>query len=116
MSNAEDKRQKGQEKSPPLQELEIGSAVYSTRLTSKFIHRRVWQRPDERKVFSVIPGTIQKIMAKEGDEVEPGTPLMILEAMKMRNEVSSPIHGVITRIHVREGEQVPKSCLLVEFS
>jgi biotin carboxyl carrier protein len=116
MSNTETKGKKGRKTAPPLQELEIGSVGYSTRLTLKFINRRVWQRPDERMVLSVIPGTIQKIMAKEGDDVDPGTPLLILEAMKMRNEVKSPIHGVISRIHVREGEQVPKAHLLVEFS
>jgi biotin carboxyl carrier protein len=100
---------------PPLQELEIGSAVYITRLTSKFMHRKTWERPDERKVLAVIPGTIQKLMVGEGEGVTAGSPLMILEAMKMLNEVRSPINGIIKKIHVREGEQVPKDHLLLEF-
>jgi biotin carboxyl carrier protein len=54
-------------------------------------------------------------MAREGDEVAVGTPLLILEAMKMRNEVLSTVDGVVLKIHVREGEMVPKSHLLLEL-
>ena len=99
----------------PQEELEIGNVVYPTRLTSKFRNRQNWQRPDERKVEAFIPGTIQKILVEEGEEVSPGTPLLILEAMKMRNEVRSSIHGKIRTIHMTEGEQVPKKHLLVEI-
>ena len=98
-----------------MEELEIGNALYQTRLTSKFLNRKIWEPPDERNVHAVIPGTIQKIMVKEGDVVSPGTPLLILEAMKMRNEVRSPIHGLVRKIHVKAGEQVPKAFLLLEF-
>ncbi|MCK5134347.1 MAG: acetyl-CoA carboxylase biotin carboxyl carrier protein subunit [Bacteroidales bacterium] len=100
---------------PPLEELEIGSAIYLTRLTTKFNNRKSWQRPDERMVQAVIPGTIHKIMVKEGAEVNLGTPLLILEAMKMRNKVLSPVQGVIRKIHVAEGEKVRKERLLLEI-
>ena len=96
-----------------LETLEIGNAVYTTRLTSKFKNREQWQRPDEKKVVAIIPGTIQRIMVKVGDEVTAGTPLLILEAMKMRNEVLAPLSGVVSKIHVKEGEMVPKFKLLV---
>ena len=97
----------------PLETLEIGKTLYTTRLTSKFKNRSNWKRPDEKMVVAVIPGTIQKLMVKEGEQVEAGTPMLILEAMKMRNEVLAPVTGVIQKIHVSEGEQVPKSHLLV---
>jgi len=100
---------------PEMESLEIGSALYTTRLTSKFKNRPLWQKPDENKIVAIIPGNIQKIMAKEGDVVSTGTPLLILEAMKMRNEVLSPINGVVKKIHVSEGEMVPKSHLLIEM-
>jgi biotin carboxyl carrier protein len=99
----------------PLEELEIGSALYVTKLTNKFNNRKSWKRPDDRKLHAIIPGTIQKVMVKEGDQVKQGTPLMILEAMKMRNEVLSPVEGVIRKIHVSVGNMVPKDYLLVEF-
>ena len=99
----------------PMVHLVIGGATYTTRLTNKFKNRENWIRPDNRLVKAVIPGTIQRIMVSEGDQVEAGTPMLILEAMKMRNEVLSPITGVIKGIYATEGEQVPKEFLLVEF-
>ena len=115
MSNKEQASKKKSHQEPPMETLEIGSALYTTRLTGKFKNRRNWERPNERVVTAVIPGTIQRIMVKEGDKVEAGFPMLILEAMKMRNEILAPLEGVIRRIHVKEGEHVPKSHLLVEL-
>lgn len=114
MSN-KDKSTKKSQSVPAMESLEIGSALYTTRLTAKFRNREHWQRPDEKKIEAFIPGTIQRIMVKEGQEVDTGTPLLILEAMKMRNEVLSPLKGKIKKIHVNEGEMVPKSHLLMEI-
>ena len=99
----------------PLEELEIGGAIYTTRLTSKFKNRPMWTPPDQRKILAVIPGTIQKLMVSVGDEVTAGDSMLILEAMKMRNEIKAMHAGVIKTINVSEGEQVPKSHLLLEF-
>ena len=114
MSN-KDKTVKKDGPVPAMESLEIGNALYKTRLTAKFRNRELWQRPDEKRIEAYIPGTIQRIMAEEGQEVKAGTPLLILEAMKMRNEVLSPLSGVIKKIHVSEGEMVPKSHLLIEM-
>jgi biotin carboxyl carrier protein len=111
-----EKEKKHKKSKAPLVELEIGSAVYLTRLTGKFSSRKNWVRPDHRKLTAVIPGTIQKIMVSEGDVVDQGRPLLILEAMKMRNEVLAPREGVIEKIHVSEGDVVTKNLLLVEMS
>lgn len=100
---------------PPLEELEIGGAIYTTRLTSKFKNRPRWIPPDQRQVLAVIPGTIQRLMVSAGDEVAAGESMLILEAMKMRNEIKAMHPGVIKRVNVTVGEQVPKSYLLVEF-
>jgi biotin carboxyl carrier protein len=115
MSNKEKSPKKSPSDKSPMESLEIGSAIYTTRLTTKFLNRPSWQKPDERNILAVIPGTIQRIMAKEGDEVPVGTPLLILEAMKMRNEVLSPVDGVVRKIHVKLGDMVSKSHLLIEM-
>jgi len=98
-----------------LEELVVGGAVYQTHLTNKFRNRTRWIKPDVMRVEAVIPGTIQKIMVEAGQEVESGDPLLILEAMKMRNEVLSPVSGRVEQIFVKEGEQVPKAHLLVKL-
>jgi len=115
MSKKENTSKKDALQEPPMESLEIGNALYITRLTSKFRNRKNWEKPNERFVTAVIPGTIQRIMVKVGDKVEAGLPMLILEAMKMRNEILAPVSGVILKIHVSEGEHVPKSHLLVEL-
>ncbi len=115
MGNVKNNSGPGSLKAQFMEELVIGGAVYRTRLTTKFRNRKQWTRPDERKVVAFIPGTIQDIMVEEGMEIKQGTPLLILEAMKMRNNLLAPITGVIEKIHVSVGDQVPKSHLLMEF-
>ncbi len=51
-------------------------------------------------------GVIVKILANEGEKVERGEPIAILEAMKMENEVVSPKDGVVRKIFVNEGDKV----------
>lgn len=102
-------------KSPPFEKLEIGNAVYQTRLTTKFKNRITWKRPDINILAAIIPGTIQQIMVEEGALVESGTPILILEAMKMRNVIVSPVNGSIKKIFVALGEQVAKDHIMVEF-
>lgn len=115
MSSKEKRSEQKPASEPKMESLEIGNALYTTRLTAKFKNRELWQKPDVKRIESVIPGNIQRIMAKEGDEVSAGTPLLILEAMKMRNEVLSPVDGIVRKIYVSEGEMVPKSHLLIEM-
>ena len=66
-------------------------------------------------VKSVMPGIVVSLLAGEGDTVEEGQPLLVLEAMKMQNEISAPVAGVIRRIHVGEGEAVSAGAKLVEI-
>lgn len=88
---------------------------YTTELTKKFKNRTKWEPVDPGKVLSFIPGTITKIYVKEGDHVVPGTPLMVLEAMKMKNTVVSEVTGVLKKINVELGKQVPKGKVIFEI-
>ncbi|WP_165212486.1 acetyl-CoA carboxylase biotin carboxyl carrier protein subunit [Streptococcus tangpeifui] len=53
-----------------------------------------------------MPGTILKILVNPGDTVSENQPLMILEAMKMENEIVASSAGTISAIHVKEGQVV----------
>jgi glutaconyl-CoA decarboxylase len=64
-------------------------------------------------VTAPMPGKIISIMAKLGDSVIQGDPLLLLEAMKMQNEVSSPFAGRVKEIRVREGESVDAHDVLI---
>lgn len=59
-------------------------------------------------VKAPMPGVVVEIKAQEGDTVEAGQPIIIVEAMKMRNEFSSKISGVIRKIHVVPGQSVER--------
>jgi len=64
------------------------------------------------KVDAPMPGTIISIKAKPGDKVEKGDVIMILEAMKMENEILAPEAGTIATIDVVEGASVDTGVLL----
>lgn len=93
----------------------IDDSLYQTRLTGKFVARTPWEKPDPRKLHAFIPGVIQEIVVHPGQEVRRGDSLLILEAMKMRNDVTAPIDGKIKHIHVTKNERVVKKHLLIEF-
>lgn len=57
-------------------------------------------------MMSPMPGTILKILVNVGDEVKENQPLMILEAMKMENEIVAGKSGTVTGVHVQQGDMV----------
>ena len=63
-----------------------------------------------------MPGLIVKILVEPGTRVRTGDPLVVLEAMKMENEIRATHDGVVERIHVKSGAAVVKNELLVEFA
>lgn len=62
-----------------------------------------------------MPGKIIEILTEEGAEVIGGEPLIILEAMKMQNEITSPIDGIVKKIAIRQNDSVMKDDLLIEI-
>jgi biotin carboxyl carrier protein len=65
-------------------------------------------------VLAPIPGLILRILVKEGDSVNAGDPVLILEAMKMESEITSTIAGVVNNISVKEGTSVQEGEALIE--
>ena len=63
-----------------------------------------------------MPGMVTNIKVAEGDHVEKGTPLIILEVMKMENVISAPHEAVIKKIRVTMGQAVERGLPLVEFT
>ena len=67
------------------------------------------------EIHAIMPGRITSILVKPGEEVSVGTPLVILEAMKMQNEIVSHKAGRVTSIKVQEGDTVRKGEVLVQI-
>ena len=68
------------------------------------------------EVKSPVPGTLTKLLVKEGDAVKKGQQIAILEVMKMESPVPSPADGVVGRIAVHQGEQVVTGQLLMTLN
>jgi len=64
------------------------------------------------RVVSMLPGVVLKILVNPGDRVKIGDPLMIIESMKMENEIVSPVDGEVRRILVKEGQRIEAGDLL----
>ena len=67
------------------------------------------------KVKAPLPGEIVAVLMSEGQEVHKGEPVMILEAMKMQNEITSPVSGKVKGLHVKADDTVMKDQLLFEI-
>lgn len=63
---------------------------------------------------SPMPGKIVKVLVKEGERVVEGQTLLVMEAMKMQNELKSPGDGAVAKVHVAEGATVETGAKLLE--
>ena len=59
-----------------------------------------------QQIVAPMPGKVVRILVQAGDKVEAGQGLLVVEAMKMQNEIRSPKGGTIECLHVREGQPV----------
>jgi glutaconyl-CoA/methylmalonyl-CoA decarboxylase subunit gamma len=64
-------------------------------------------------LFAPVPGKIVDVFVKAGDAVDEGTPLVVLEAMKMENELRAPKKGKVTVVAVQKGDTAQRGQLLV---
>jgi biotin carboxyl carrier protein len=59
-----------------------------------------------QQVVAPMPGKVVRVLVEVGDKVEAGQGLLVVEAMKMQNEIRSPKGGTVERLHVKEGQPV----------
>lgn len=64
-------------------------------------------------ITAPMPGKVVKLLAKVGDEVQAGAGLVVVEAMKMENELKAPRAGKVTEVHVQEGQAVENNAKLL---
>jgi biotin carboxyl carrier protein len=68
------------------------------------------------RIEAPMPGRVVKLLVKQGDCVEAGTPCVVVEAMKMENELTARQAGVVGEILVKEGQNVDNGTVLVELN
>lgn len=105
-----------------IQEDQVGFWLDNQKTTMKvesaftvFERRAATGKGEKLKIKSIMPGFIKKIQVCCGDNVSAGAPLLVLEAMKMENQIESPRSGVVSHIHVKENQSVEGNVLLIEI-
>jgi acetyl/propionyl-CoA carboxylase alpha subunit len=76
---------------------------------------RMAEGAGDKSLKTQMPGRVVRLLVAEGDEVTEGQPLIVVEAMKMENEMKSPCDGTVLRLCVEEGEQVQARSVLIEL-
>jgi biotin carboxyl carrier protein len=113
--------------------LNIGGKIYNTLIDSNSSAYLVylngksyrWEKKSASKILkehkpklsrkdinTSMPGRVIRILLKEGETVKEGQPVLILEAMKMQNEIKSPQSGRLIRVRPKEGDSVEAGSLL----
>jgi biotin carboxyl carrier protein len=87
-----------------------GSGVAASAADGKVVHKPAG---GEGAIHPPMPGRVISIKVKEGDTVRAGDPVLVLEAMKMQNEIASHMDGVVKEIRVAEGDLVETGNILM---
>ena len=70
---------------------------------------------NEKEIGASIPGTVLKVLVKEGEKLKKNKPLMVIEAMKMETNVVSNVDGVVDKIYVKENQIVESGELIIKL-
>ena len=70
---------------------------------------------DEGGLIAPMPGKVLEVLVAQGDVVEAGTPLMVLEAMKMEHRIVAAADGTVVAVHYGAGDQVAQGAVLLDL-
>jgi biotin carboxyl carrier protein len=96
----------------------VNGEAYSVEVVDEEIQRFMKASPDklqtnELAIKGVMPGLVIEVSVKEGDTVKKEDGLLIVEAMKMQNEMKAPRDGVIQKVLVKQGQTVNSGDTLI---
>jgi len=97
-------------------EVQVGDWVYAVALVDPKRLRGAGQsagRESSGRVVASMPGKIVRVLIEEGARVEEGDALLVVEAMKMQNELKAPKGGAVAQLHAQAGQTVNAGDVLV---
>jgi biotin carboxyl carrier protein len=86
--------------------------VIDPRRAAQRLHAGRGEAAGRAEIRAMMPGRIVNVLANPGDHIELGQGLLVVEAMKMENEIKAPKSGVVSEIRVAKGSTVEKNELL----
>jgi len=102
-------------KTPILVRKEVVTKPGENKISAKASPMPPSNKPSANGIKAPLPGSIIRVIAKEGDTVKEGDLLLIMESMKMENNILSEKNGVIKRINVEPGQAVMQDDILLEL-
>jgi biotin carboxyl carrier protein len=91
----------------------VGGECFTFDLSAETKSKRTPGAHGNPETRAPMPGKVLQVSAEAGREVNPGDPLLILEAMKMENVLAAEIAGTVKEVHVKPGDMVEPGKLLV---
>lgn len=88
--------------------------IYAAEVADKGARSR--SRHRDQSMSAPMPGLVLRVLVASGSVVEKGTPLVILEAMKMEHTIVAPRHGKVVAVKCKTGELVQAGVELIEFA
>ncbi len=98
-----------------LEIFRLGDDAYRTTLSEKHKNKKGWEPVNLKLIKAQIPGIMRKAYVKVGDKVNLGDKLVVLEAMKMKNDILATDKGVVKEICFKTGERVAKGEIMVRL-
>ena len=102
--------------------VKVGNTIYSMQITYQFdelLHQLGMDNLNTATISEIkapMPGLVLRILASEGEEVQKGGNLLVLEAMKMENIIKAPADVIIKAVKVNPGDKVEKNQVMMIFS
>lgn len=97
----------------PVLRIALGGEAYEVSLVDRAAAGRAAHGTKDPETRSPMPGKVLQVSVSPGDRVEPGDPLLVLEAMKMENVLAADVRGEVAEIHVGVGDMVEPGKLLI---
>lgn len=94
----------------------IYGRIESERLRASAAARRTKGGGNEKEIVAPMPGRVTKVLVAVGDEVAVGQGVVVVEAMKMENELRAKAGGVVAEIHAQAGATIEAGARLVTFA
>lgn len=95
--------------------LDLEEGKFKTHSIKKFDMRKPYAPLNLKVIKAFIPGTIKDVFTSANKKVKKGETLLILDAMKMENQLYAPFDGTIKQVNVKKGDRVSNKQVLVEF-
>ena len=98
-----------------MSKAEVIDKTPKTEQIQRYMMRKVFTAVNANHITAFMPGTVGQIFVKKGDSVKKGQTIVILECMKMDNELQAPFDAKVKAIHFKTGENVVKDAVLIDL-